>query len=331
MEVSVSQIASEPLVGQERAALAVSAAGERIASLDALRILAAVGIIWFHMERAPLRQIGYAGLPVFLLVFYSLIVRQGPRYSSLHFLTRRWRRLVQPWLFWSALYGLGHLAKALYLADWSAPSDMVRFGAFLTGAHIHLWYLPYAFLSGFLLYELNIRTWHRSHTAVAVGAIVVAVAALTAYARGLLNWSVTPPLAQWQFGLAALPLGFAIGRCLMVPSRDMQRVLLFAIALVVTSLYLVLRAQGRAGLVTPYVLGVGLVCLAYTWQAKASTFITALASLTFGVYLIHPIVAYGTRQILTANRHAAASILLTAGISGLITWGLMKTPVRRFL
>jgi peptidoglycan/LPS O-acetylase OafA/YrhL len=178
MEVSVSQIASEPLVGQERAALAVSAAGERIASLDALRILAAVGIIWFHMERAPLRQIGYAGLPVFLLVFYSLIVRQGPRYSSL---------------------------------------------------------------------------------------------------------------------------------------------------------YLVLRAQGRAGLVTPYVLGVGLVCLAYTWQAKASTFITALASLTFGVYLIHPIVAYGTRQILTANRHAAASILLTAGISGLITWGLMKTPVRRFL
>jgi peptidoglycan/LPS O-acetylase OafA/YrhL len=331
VEVSVSQITCEPLLDKRPATLAVSAARERVASLDALRILAALGIIWFHTQRAPARQIGYAGLPVFLLIFYSLIVRQGPRYSSLHFLTRRWRRLIQPWLFWSVLYGLGRLAKALYLADWGSLSDMVRFGTFLTGAYIHLWYLPYAFLSGFLLYELNIRTWHRSHATVVVGALVVAVAALTAYARGLLNWSVTPPLAQWQFGLAALPLGFAIGRCLMVPSRDMQRVLLFAIALVAAALYLVLRAQGRAELVTPYVLAVALVCLAYIWQARASAFTTALASLTFGVYLIHPIVAYGTRHILTADRHAAASILLTAGISGLITWGLMKTPVRRFL
>jgi peptidoglycan/LPS O-acetylase OafA/YrhL len=331
MEISVSQIASDRLICKRQAPRAASASLERSAGIDALRMLAALGIIWFHMEQAPLRQIGYAGLPVFLLLFYSLLVRQGQTYTTAQFLTRRWRRLVAPWLFWSVLYGLGRLTRALFLADWASLSDMVSPGALVTGTYIHLWYLPYAFVSGFLLYEFNVRTWQRSHTAVALGATVVALATLAVYAHGVLTWSVTPPLAQWQFGLAALPLGFAIGRCLAIPSQDAQRVLLSVISLATVALYVVLSAQGRAESVTPYVLAAVLACLAYVCPARANTHTTALASLTFGIYLIHPVVAYGLRHVWTADRCSAVPIMLTACIAGLITWGLRKTPVRRFL
>ncbi len=331
MEISVAPIASDRILWKRQATRAASASLERIATIDALRILAALGIIWFHVEKAPFRQIGYAGLPVFLLLFYSLIVRQGRTYTTTQFLTRRWHRLVKPWLFWSVVYGLCRLAKALHGADWDSLSDMVSPGALVTGTYIHLWYLPYAFLSGFLLYEINIRTWNRNHAAVALGATIVAVATLTAYALGVLTWSVTVPLAQWQFGLAALPLGFAIGRCLVIPSRDQQRVLLSAVALATVALYVVLSARGRAEPVTPYILAVVLVCLAYLWQVRANTLLAAAAALTFGVYLIHPVVAYGLRHVVTADRYGAALVILTACISGLITWGLRKTPVRRFL
>jgi peptidoglycan/LPS O-acetylase OafA/YrhL len=331
MEVSISQIAAGPITCQERAARAASPALERIASMDALRVLAALGIIWFHVDKAPWRQIGYAGLPVFLLLFYSLVVRQGQTYTTRQFLTRRWHRLVKPWLFWSVLYGLCRLAKALPGADWGSLSDMVSLGTLVTGTYIHLWYLPYAFVSGFVLYELNVRTWNRNHAVVALGATVVAAAALTAYAWGVLTWSVTPPLAQWQFGLAALPLGFAIGRCLVIPSRETRNVLLSAIALVTVVLYVVLSARGRAEPVLPYTLAVVLVCLACLWQVRAHTLTTALASLTFGVYLIHPVVAYALRQMLTADGYGVAPVVLTACLSGLITWGLRQTPVRRFL
>jgi peptidoglycan/LPS O-acetylase OafA/YrhL len=39
-------------------------AAQRVAGIDLLRILAAVGIVWFHTEGAPCRQIGYAALTV---------------------------------------------------------------------------------------------------------------------------------------------------------------------------------------------------------------------------------------------------------------------------
>jgi len=98
---------------------------ERIANIDRLRIVAAVGIVWFHTMGAPYRRIGYTGLPIFLLVFFSLILRSTHADSTAQFLKRRWDRLMVPWLFWSIVYGLCRSVKAFSMMDWSGLRDVL--------------------------------------------------------------------------------------------------------------------------------------------------------------------------------------------------------------
>ena len=76
---------------------------------------------------------------------------------------------------------------------------------------------------------------------------------------------------------------------------------------------------------------VSLVCLAYGWQIKNNGWIAALAPLTLGIYLIHPLVIHAFRQVLAPEQNYAAFVVLAAGISGLIVLGLMHTPLRRFV
>ncbi|MFH1718755.1 MAG: hypothetical protein ABIF19_15475, partial [Planctomycetota bacterium] len=51
---------------------AVASQKFRIANVERLRILAIFGIIWFHTEGAFGRSVGYAGLPVFIMIFCAL-------------------------------------------------------------------------------------------------------------------------------------------------------------------------------------------------------------------------------------------------------------------
>ena len=61
-----------------------------IANVEGLRILAGFGIVWFHTENALGKSIGYAGLPVFLIIFCALTVsRQRCNEEGFYFFTKR--------------------------------------------------------------------------------------------------------------------------------------------------------------------------------------------------------------------------------------------------
>lgn len=312
-------------------AVPFSASRERIGSIDLLRILAALGIIWFHIEGAPLRQIGYAGLPVFLLIFFSLVSRQAAVHTTACFLQRRWNRLLVPWLFWSVVYGSCRLVKAAHAADWISLDGMVSWETFLAGTCIHLWYLPYAFLAGLLVHVLARRLVTANGPAVVAGATVLGMLVLAGSAVDMSRHTLARPLPQWEFGLAAIPLGVAIGRCLMIPSRQRRNLLLSVVCGATLVSCAVLAWRGFSGSAVPYGLAISLVCLAYGWQLKTNGWIAALAPLTLGIYLVHPLVVYGFRHFFAPEQNYAAFIVLTAGISGLVTLGLMRTPLRRFV
>ncbi len=309
----------------------LSASSERIGSIDLLRILAALGIIWFHIEEAPARHIGYAGLPVFLLIFFSLVSRQASAHTTACFLQRRWSRLLRPWLFWSVVYGLCRLGKAVSAADWSALSQMASWETFLAGTCIHLWYLPYAFLAGVAVHVCNRRLLAGGGPAVVAGATLLGVLVLVGSAVDMSHHAWIRPLPQWEFGLATIPLGVAIGKCLMSPSRQIRNLLLSMVCGATLAGCAVLVLLGLAESAIPYALAVALVCLACGWQMKNHAFIAALAPLTFGIYLIHPMVIHGFRPFFAPAQNYPVFILLTAGISGLITLALLRTPLRRFV
>ncbi len=309
----------------------VSLPCERVVSVDRLRVLAAIGIVWFHTDGAPYRHIGYAGLPIFLLIFFSLITNRTAADPTLGFLRRRWDRLLIPWLFWSLLYGLLRITQAICFGDIESFREMLSMETLLMGTHVHLWYLPYAFLSGFLVYGLNRWTSQIDHVFMVYAGTAIGLIVLILHEAAPLTYGWMRPLPQWEFGLAAIPLGFAIGRCTMIPSRRTQQILLSMISIAILVTCVILMALGYATSVVPYTLGILLVCLAYGWRTHDNAIVAVLAPLTFGVYLIHPLIGYGLRQFIASEQHCTAFIGLTVCFSGLVTMALMKTPARRFV
>jgi len=308
----------------------VSLPDGRIASIDLLRIVAAIGIIWFHVEGAPYRQIAYAGLPMFLLIFFSLITRDSGTTTAC-FLQRRWNRLLKPWLFWSAVYGLCRLANVIHTVDWAELWGMLSIGTLFAGTNIHLWYLPYAFVSGFLVFAVNRRMRETDHIVTVTTAAITGMLILAACTVAMTGQRLPEPLPQWEFGLAAIPLGLAIGRCLMIPSQNLQRTLLAGIGLAVLVESQILQAVNAGGTAISYGIGVPLVCAAYCLETKGNIVVVTLAPLTFGVYLVHPLVMYGLRHSLPWTGQHGLFIPLVACLSALATLVLMKTPVKRFL
>lgn len=311
------------------AALAGSA--PRMASIDLLRMLAAVGIVWFHTDGAPHAQIGYAGLPIFLLIYFSLLTQRSGVHAPPQFVRRRRDRLLRPWLFWCAVYGACRLAKAAYAMDPSFLIRLLSLETFLAGPFIHLWYLPYAFASGLLLYLLNRRIQRINDTLVVLAATLTGVLLLVASTLSLNAFALARPLPQWEFGLAAIPLGLAVGRCLAIPSRRVRGLLLSLIAATTLGASVILVSLNLGELAVPYSVATVLVCLAYSRPGYGSGFAAAAASLTLGIYLIHPLVIPALAHVFPAQGHYPAFVILATCISGMVTWGLLRTPLRRFV
>ncbi len=304
---------------------------ERIVSIDFLRILAAVGIVWFHTPGIRHRQIGYAGLPIFLLIFYSLIARRDPVGTTYSFIRVRARRLLRPWLFWSLVYGLCELGRAIYKTDFGELYTMTVQKLLLCGPTIHLWYLPFAFVSGCLCYQLSRWLSHCDARVVAWVAVLIGLATLvTCEFVGTCNY-LASPWPQWIFAAAIIPLGFGIGKCLTIPCLRTQRRYLASICAIVLAVCALLYVQNLVALSLPYGIAIAAVCLAYSCSGSENSFVATVAPLTFGIYLLHPLVAYGLRLILIPETYFPAFVGLTACISGLITWILARTRLRTFV
>lgn len=153
--------------------------------VDYCRLIAAFGIVWFHTG-APGYLLAYAGLP-FFLVLLALPSRLG--------MADRARRLLLPFLIWSAIY-------ALFRAWNAAEHGQALFGWWkpwmvLTGASIHLWFLPFAFLVALVAPALRASK-------VALLLPVLAAGLLSAIGETSV-W----PWYQWSFGVIPALAGFA--------------------------------------------------------------------------------------------------------------------------
>jgi surface polysaccharide O-acyltransferase-like enzyme len=287
--------------------------------------------VWFHTEGAPGRQIGYAGLPIFLLAFFSLITLRRPADTLPGFLRRRWERLLKPWLFWSVVYGVCHLVNDVRMGETGYLQNVLSMGVLVTGTNIHLWYLPYTFLLGIPLYGLTrwtakVRLEGMILLATGVGVVTLVACALAMTARPL-----PAPFPQWEFGFAALPVGYAIGTCLRLPRLAARRLLLALLSAAVGATCLLLIAAGHGGMGISYGLATPLVCLAYVWPGSPDLLATTVAPLTLGIYLIHPLVGYALSLLAPPGPPYVLLIAANVGLSGLLTFALKATVLRRFV
>ena len=260
-------------------------AGERrIWALEYLRIAAAFSVVWFHHGSVPFRWIGPAGLAVFLLISFSLLARAATDLSPAAFAATRARRILLPWLFWSAVY----LAFAL-LREWHSGAPQIQPWMLVTGFSLHLWYLPYLFVFSVLVYAVR---WRFPAVDGFVGGGLCALLGLVLFlANGALLSGVVP-YDQWLSALPTTLLGCVLGRIALVDSAAKRRSLVLALLAGAAAVsFLRLFVPGRQGLDAFQVLfGLAAFCAVGALPLPPSAAVRVLAPLTLGIYVVHPLV-----------------------------------------
>ena len=299
----------------------------RLANVDRLRLLGAMGVVWFHLDMSPARTIGYSGLPALIMISIALSARDNRPITTKSFAIKKAKRLMVPWVFWGCIYVLVLFLKAFFkhvdLHDFFKPH------MFLTGPSVHLWYLPYAFVALLCVRVIQQRVpdvpssqlvlWGMSLGAVSL----VACSLATAYGR------LEPPVAQWVFGLPAAPLGYAVGH-LSRSSTRISKSILWAIG-IASAAVLFLILVGHSGFCVPYGIAIALVILAFQFPGRMDSFSERAGPLAYGIYLVHPLVA-SALHFLAGNMFSAwQEIGLVLLVSGVFTQAILQTGLRRIV
>ena len=273
--------------------------------LDAARVVAGLGVIWFHsLESETLRASGVLGR--FSVAFYTLAailfmvegLRRRPERTWSEYVGGRFRRLYLPFLGWSALAAMV-LVVLHHVVDESTLPAQLTLGTLVTGTLEPLWFIPFALIGGALLFPVAkwmVRARWREW-------VVAAAFAALALTLDRSNWYDVPlqgvPLVGKLFEVtwhrwSALywGLAFAVVYAHLMKAKGKQIVALEGIAAIAGAALLTwcLWRQWthglQANLKVAAGLGFGLTALG-PWKGKAITWLARLAPLSFGVYVSH--------------------------------------------
>lgn len=288
---------------------------------------------WF--PRSP----AFTGLIILLLILCVFVVNRSEPYEFGVLVKRKSERLLKPWLFWSVVYGSLRLGKVIYM---DVPfSEVFSATMFLTGTRIHLWFLSFGFAAAILLGLLHRRI-------AKVPDVLIVVTAASAGALCVLGCSILQsrvllptPLIQWTLGLPAIPLGLAIGRIYVLPSRKDRKNLYLLVVLLLMAAYVAYTTLTRlqyniwfdhgSKYTLRYCAAAAAVCLALQWQGRADWVSKTLGPLSYGIYLIHPLIIIFLYRTNILKGHPLVLWCLVLIVSILVTFVLKKTRLRQFI
>lgn len=252
----------------------------RNAALDYARLIAAFGIIVFHIG-APGAKFGYAALPFFLMVLLILAGPSALRQDFKSYARSRASRLLRPWLIWSIIYALLKIAEITVTgADFS--SEFMPW-MILTGPALHLWFLPFAFIACVSMWPFARKFSFDNLLWRIIGALL-GFSSATAVLVMSQDRALDPPFAQWVYAIPAVFIGYAF--YLLTASQKPALLSLLGFCY----LYLTLSFLDWPNGATQIVLAAGafVACLAIRLPDHAVA--KMMASLSLTVYLSHPMI-----------------------------------------
>ncbi len=237
--------------------------------------------------------------------------------------------MLIPWLFWSIIYvGYKLFKQSVQHTEFS---DNFTYIMFITGPCIHLWYLPFAFIMAIVINVLQRFMVDMSALVTILIMTVSGVAFLSLSSIALSTMALPIPLPQWIFGIPAVPLGFAVGKVNASTSGRLQKFLYFGFAITICVVSLVLYYLGYRIVIKQYSLGLVLVCIAFMWNFKWNPLLHRFASLTLGIYLIHPLVDSALKYVIKPTLNPWLVLILVFLISSVAIMVLQKTPLKKFV
>ncbi|MEY4582571.1 MAG: hypothetical protein RL701_7274 [Pseudomonadota bacterium] len=299
-----------------------------MANIERLRVFAMLEIVRFHDHGDRLALVGGLGLPTFLLLTNlfncTLTHKRGPE----KFMADKRKRLVVPWLFWSAFY-----AAWLFWGAWrhgQAIADVLSWPMLLAGTSSHLWFVPFAFASSALVAGAQHLTRKLPDRATGFVAIVVGGAVLVGI--GLMpERDYAAPIPQWLLSIPSTFLGFALGRLVLADGPQLRVKTALPIAVAALGLAMTAGLFPASFLIQRYATSILLVLAALLVHGRPEPVSKFLSPLLFGIYLAHHFVA----------DHLLSHVPGVAGMPWLfvvdftctigLVWLLKRTPLERFV
>jgi surface polysaccharide O-acyltransferase-like enzyme len=265
-----------------------STARPRLTFLAPLRILASFAVVWHHARKEYLFGIGF-GLFLFLVILFGLAssgTRSEPLWS---FARRRASYLLVPWVRWSLIYVL--LLTTADLVRGQDPSWRFEWKMIFYGGHGALWFLPFAAVSLVVVKAIatNVAKWNVRTSTLAFALAATVVTSLVAHAVTLTMPDI--PVRSWLRVSPALFWGIAVGQSLRAPARERKRLLILVALLGIISYLYCPFAPNPEDLPRRFGVAVPLACLGFAWTPRVPRIVARLSTVTFGVYLVHPLVA----------------------------------------
>ena len=313
--------------------------GYRIANIERLRILSAAAVVCFHTcgDLSIARHLGTVGILVFLISLCGFVVNRREPLDPASTMKRKARRLLKPWLFWSIVYGFLPLVKVVYKG---VPfSDAFSWTMLVTGTRTHLWFLPFAFAAALLLAFINRALADVSNPRAVMGAIVVG--ALGVFGFSIVQSCLQPPtpLRQWVLGAPAIFLGLAVGRITLQHKAEDRRNLYLLTILSPLAAYAALAwlfsgswLDYAGTFAFRYCASVAVICFALQRQGTLDPISKKLSSLSYGIYLVHPLIMVFLAEFRVPVRNPLLLLPLVLLISAVITDVLKRLPfVKQFV
>ena len=269
---------TRPLVGPSNVA---SAKSPRNGSIEYLRLIAAFGIVWFHAA-APLPDLGYAGLPMFVALLAVFAWNSKPNATFRSTIMGKARRLLLPWLAWCAVYAALKLAVAIN--DGGPIEIEYNLAYLLVGTSIHLWFLPFAFIGSLAIWGLRLVLGHYPRTAILASTIaVLPVFEMLSVAAVNERW-VGVPFIQWFFVMPFIPIGIALAN---IRKNEPGWTACFVVASV--GPIVAMASAGHLPFLSAYLTGLVVTIAAWFVRLPHSAVAKFCGTTALGVYLIHPI------------------------------------------
>jgi surface polysaccharide O-acyltransferase-like enzyme len=166
--------------------------------IEYLRVISAFGVVFYHASPRGSAFV-HPGLVMFLML--SMYLGGTTEAGAPKSLSRRFRRLMIPWLVWFTFYGSINFFRGRPIV--STSNGLVA--GILSGSSAHLWYIPFIFLCLIFLDLLKGRI-SGANTAISSGILATSVLISAPIWRPA-SIAIGYPVAQWAYAIGAILIG----------------------------------------------------------------------------------------------------------------------------
>ena len=317
-----------PGIGTDSNVPPVSPPVKRWANIERLRILALLEIVGFHAATDRVFFIGGVGLAAFLILTNLFNCTASDKRGFRQFARDKINRLLWPWIFWSAVYGALRIAFAILRGN---PIGS-EFDALMVlyGTNVHLWFIPFAMVSGIVVGYVQSRTRALPHGPVIATSATIGAGVLLVSAYVPLNQFPTP-FSQFTYAAAAPFIGFAMGRTLLIESSTARRFTRIALCVAAVAFGVVAYFLPIERMAVRYAIMVIVITIALVWPGKNDWLTRRLTPLLLGVYLVHPLLIRLSKQSDWSDQYVLPYAVAIFIASAFTVWAMRKTVLKRFV